>query len=156
MTRQVVEEWLSGATNPAYRFFTHIAVALSGEEPSQLNRVEVFRRIMFYNYVQVVMSGSRVSPTRAEFEESEPAFRMVIEQHRPTHIIACGKRLWDHMPFFDSDEGQWVTLGDAEKFYVGHYRTKNATPIAMCMTHPQSGFNGRKWYPRLQAFLTMQ
>jgi hypothetical protein len=157
MTRRVVEEWLAGNSNPAYRFFTHLAVALSGKEPFELDRREVFQRILFYNYVQAVMVGSRTSPTSREFAESEAAFRAVIERHKPTHIVVCGKRLWDHMPRFDPPgaDGEWVTLGDAEKFLLGRYRTQIASPLAMCMKHPQSGFNGRKWYPRLKAFVAI-
>jgi hypothetical protein len=157
MTAGVVEEWLSGISNPAYRFFTHLAVAISGEEPFGLSRREVFRRIMFYNYVLAVMPGSRAAPTGANFAESEAAFREVVEEHRPTHIVVCGKRLWDNMPSFDppNAEGQRATLGD-EEFCVGRYRTANAAPLAMCIRHPQSGFNGRKWHPRLQAFNALQ
>jgi hypothetical protein len=156
VTAGVVGEWLSGVSNPAYRFFTHLAVAISGEEPSAPRRAEVFRRIMFYNYVLAVISGSRVAPTSENFAKSESAFREVIELHRPTHIVVCGKRLWDNLPSFDPPDtkGQRVTLAD-EKFHVGHYRTANAAALAMCMRHPQSGFNGRKWYPRLQAFLEL-
>ena len=157
MTVPVVEEWLSGVSNPAYRFFTHLAVAISGEEPFRLDRRETFRRIMFYNYVKAVMPGSRAAPTGKNFVESEPAFREVVEKYRPTHIVVCGKRLWDNMPSFDppNAEGQRVRLGD-EEFLVGRYRTANATALAMCIRHPQSGFNGRKWYPRLQAFIALQ
>jgi hypothetical protein len=147
-----------GISNVAYRFFTHLAIALSGKEPSDLVRRKVFQRVMFYNYVQAVISGSRIAPTSKEFAESESAFRAVIEQFRPTHIVACGKRLWDNMPYFDEAEkkGKWVNLEDDQKFYVGHYRTNNASPLCMCMIHPQSGrFNGRSWYPRIQAFLQM-
>jgi hypothetical protein len=102
LTRHVIEEWIAGATNPAYRFFTHLAIALSGQEPWQLDRREVFRPIAFYNYVLRVLPGSRVAPTTSEFAESEPVFRAIVETLRPTHIVVCGKRLWrNHMPPFD-------------------------------------------------------
>lgn len=157
MTGVVIEEWLSGISNPAYRFYTHLAVALSGEEPWKLNRHDVFRRIMFYNYVQAVMRGSREAPTTQDFAEAETPFREVIEEHRPTHIIACGGRLWENMPPFDAPDakGKDIRLADKE-FLVGRYRTQNAAPLAMCIRHPQSGFNGREWYPCLQAFMELR
>lgn len=155
MTIPVVEEWLSGISNPAYRFFTHLAVALCGKEPWQIDRMETFRPVAFYNYVGKVMPQARVAPSREDFTRSEAAFREVIELLRPTHIAACGSRLWNAMPQFDPPDrdGYHLALGD-ENFHVGRYRTVSAAPIAMCIRHPQSGFNGRTWHPRLQAFLS--
>ena len=155
LTVPVVEEWLSGVSNPAYRFFTHLAVALSGQEPWQLNRRAVFRPIAFYNYVRRVMSASRIAPSRDDFTQSEAAFREVVEWLQPTHIAVCGNRLWEAMPVFDLPEpnGFHAKLADKE-FHLGRYRTRSAAPLALCIRHPQSGFNGRIWYPRLQAFLS--
>lgn len=156
MTIPVVEEWLSGVSNPAYRFFTHLAVALSSQEPWQLDRRAVFQPIAFYNYVKKVMSGSRVASTRDDFAQSEAAFREIAERLQPTHIAVCGNRLWQSLPAFDppSPDGFHATLGD-RSFHFGQYRTVSAAPLAMCVRHPQSGFNGRTWYPRLNTFLAM-
>jgi len=154
MTIPVVEEWLSGVSNPAYRFFTHLAVALSGEEPWRLDRRAVFRSIAFYNFVKAVMPASRIAPTRNDFVRSEAAFREVIERLRPTHIVVCGKRLWEAMPEFDppNSNGYYAPL-DGEEFHLGRYRTANSEPLVFCIRHPQSGFNGRIWYPKLRQFL---
>lgn len=156
MTGPVVEEWLSGVSNPPYRFFTHIAVALSGQNPWELDRRAVFQPIAFYNYVRRVMPAPRVAPNQDDFMRSEAAFREVIERLRPTHIAVCGRRLWDAMPKFDSSDpdGFRVMLGEME-FYLGRYKTESAAALALCMRHPQSGFNGRTWYPILQAFLSV-
>jgi hypothetical protein len=81
----------------------------------------------------------------------------VIEEYRPTHIIACGYRLWENMPPFDPPDtkGRNIRLADKE-FLVGHYRTAHAAPLAMGIRHAQSGFNGREWYPRLQSFFELR
>ena len=154
MTTPVVDEWLSGVSNPSYRFFTHLAVAVSGAEPNEKARAEIFRRIAFYNYVQKVLPGPRIAPSADDFVRSEPAFREVIAKLRPTHIVVCGDRLWRNMPYFDpqGSEGSKVLLADRE-FHIGQYMAGSASPFAMCIRHPQGGFNGREWYPRLQAFL---
>jgi hypothetical protein len=156
MTVPVVEDWLSGTSSPPYRFFTHLAVALSGQEPWQLDRKAVFEPIAFYNYVKKVMPRARVSPEKVDFEESEGAFREIVEQLKPTHIAVCGNRLWVNLPAFDSPDtnGASAVLGDKE-FEIGRYRTASAAPLAMCIRHPQSGFNGRDWHPRIQAFLAI-
>jgi hypothetical protein len=154
VTELVVEEWLSGVTNPSYRFFTHLSVALSGREPWQIDRRDVFGSVAFYNYVQRVLPEARISPSREDFVTTEPAFRAVIEMLRPTHVVACGGRLWENLPPFDppDSDGWGVTLADAE-FHIGRYHTANAAPLAMCIRHPQAGFNGRTWFPRLRAFV---
>jgi hypothetical protein len=156
MTIPVVEEWLSGISNPAYRFFTHLAVALSGKEPWEVDRRAAFASIAFYNYVKKVMPYARVAPSRDDFAQSEIAFREVVESIRPTHIAVCGSRLWEAMPPFDPPEsdGFRALLSDRE-FHLGRYRTASAAPLAMCIRHPQSGFNGRAWHPRLVAFLVI-
>ena len=71
VTVGVVEKWLSGVSGATYKFFTNLAVAISGEEPSRLKRkrTEVFRQIMFYNYLLAIMSGPRVKPTSENFAE---------------------------------------------------------------------------------------
>jgi len=156
MTVPVVEEWLSGVSNPAYRFFTHLAVALCGQEPWQLDRRTVFAPIAFYNYVKKVMPSARIAPHRDDFAQSEAAFREVVERLRPTHIAVCGNRLWEAMPPFDApdQDGYRAMLSDME-FHLGRYRTGHAAPVAMRIRHPQSGFNGRTWHPRLAAFLAI-
>jgi hypothetical protein len=156
MTVPVVEEWLSSISTPAYRFFTHLAVALSGTEPWQLDRRAVFAPIAFYNYVKKVMPYARVAPHADDFAQSEAAFREVVERLRPTHIVICGNRLRDAMPLFDppDTEGFRAVLYDKET-HLGRYRTARAAPLAMCIRHPQSGFNGRAWHPRLEAFLAI-
>ena len=153
MTIPVVEEWLSGVSNPAYRFFTHLAVALSGQEPWQIDRRAVFQHVAFYNYVGRVMPGSRVAPSQDDFVRSEAAFREVVELLQPTHIAVCGSRLWDAMPHFDppDPDGYHFMLGD-KKSHLGRYRTASAAPLAICIRHPQSGFNGRRSYRNCQTF----
>ena len=155
MTIPVVEEWLSGISCPSYRLFTHLAVALTGQDPQKLDRKAVFRRIAFYNYVGKVMPASRVAPTRDDFVQSERGFREVVERLKPTHIIVCGKRLWEAMPQFDPPDsnGYYAVFADME-FHVGRYRTTSAAPLAITIRHPQSGFNGLTWHPRVQAFLS--
>jgi hypothetical protein len=154
-TIRTVDDWILGVSKPSYRFFTNLAIAVTGDEPSRLNRRESFQQILFYNYVLAIMSGSRESPTKENYAESELAFREVVEKHRPTHIAVLGHKLWNNMPYFDPPgfrEGESVTLED-RRFNIGRWRTANAEPLAMWMQHPSSvGFNGRAWYPRLQAF----
>jgi len=145
VTVAVVERWLSGDTSATYKFFTNIAVALSGEEPWRLRnataRSAVFSRIMFYNYLLAIMSGPRAKPTRENFSESEQAFRNILELYRPNHIVVCGKRLWNQLPYFDPPDkkegGKQILAGSSFWLAAIERKMRWRLPCA-CSTLPAS------------------
>ena len=65
LTNPVIEMWLSGSQH--LKFFTHIAVALTGQEPNEIDRRAVFKNIAFYNFVTTVMPNARVKPSWSDF-----------------------------------------------------------------------------------------
>ena len=85
LTVGVVNEWLNGTQN--LRFFTGVAIALSGDEPGTLNRPQVFDNIAFYNYVQEVVDSSRKRPPATAYQAAEAPFREILIDLAPTHII---------------------------------------------------------------------
>jgi hypothetical protein len=158
LTIEVVDEWASGVSCAPYRFFTKLAIMLSGEEPWQLSRTTTFAPIAFYNYVTKCMPRARHRPTPEEFAASEPAFREVIEAIRPTHIVAIGYRLWENMPCFDPSNAEgFHAILDGDDFELGRFRTANASPLAMRVKHPScfGSFDGREWHPKVKAFLAL-
>ena len=154
-TQSIVQEWTDGYTDRSYAFFTKLAIALTGKEPHELDRTEAFSQVAFYNYVQRVLDGSRKSPEEEDFKASEPAFRAILQVLRPTHIIACGQRLWKRMPKFDRPSPNGIKLEfQTRTFDVGRYVVPGAEPVAMAINHPQSGFDGRSWHRGIQFFLS--
>ena len=58
--------------------YTKFANALAGKFLSFDERKRLWHSVLFYNYVQVPMSGARIPPTTQEFAQSETAFFEVL------------------------------------------------------------------------------
>jgi hypothetical protein len=63
-----------------------------------ISGVEFWQSVVFYNYVQVPMSGSRKSPTAEDFADGVVPFFEVLAAYQPDLVIVWGKRLWEHLP----------------------------------------------------------
>lgn len=145
LTEAVVREWLDGHT--PRRFLTNISQALIGRHYSEIDHEAVWQSVAFYNFVQTYAAkGPRRRPTNRMFEEAEVPFFEILATLAPTHVLACGKRLWDWLPmthFRDegADDRGWYELGDLR------------IPI-LYIHHPSSGFSAPRWAPIVREFLS--
>ncbi|MDE2362806.1 MAG: hypothetical protein KGM42_09010 [Hyphomicrobiales bacterium] len=152
LTNDVVSCYIAGAN---FRFFTTLSMVLTKEDRSQIDRYAIWSRIAFYNYVQwLVSEKARVTPSESMFNESQKAFFDVIDEIRPTHLIACGMRLWNHMPNFTSD-GAHITH-DGKQYLYGPYARNWGTLLALGINHPSSAFVQSRWRPVIKSFLSMR
>ncbi|MEJ8599044.1 uracil-DNA glycosylase [Riemerella anatipestifer] len=78
--------------------FTRFSNLLSRKKLDDLETVEVWQNLAFYNFVQFPMGGPREAPTTEEFIKSEPAFKEVLKKLQPHLIIFWGHRLWNNFP----------------------------------------------------------
>jgi len=94
------EGWMNTFTK-----FTNVML----ERQADTNEIiDFWESVVFYNFVQTSTSGSRESPTKVQFEESEDAFIQVLGKYKPDLIIVWGQRLWDRLDF-----GRW-----GEEFFI--------------------------------------
>jgi hypothetical protein len=151
-TRSVVRQYVSGAENRA--FLTNIAQAITGKPHWEIDRLEFWNSVAFYNYVQeTVIEGRR--PTVKMFRDSEAAFFEVIDLLRPSHVLALGTRLWECMPPLQNEKLNFECGGQRHQY--GEYRRAAECILAMHIVHPSSGgFSSREWYPVIQKFLEMK
>lgn len=131
LTRACVCEHANREWN--HRFFTMLTQIVSGKDHWELDRAQFWGGISFYNYVQRSVGESwGVAPDGDAYSRDERAFRTVVSQLRPTHVLVCSWRLWDQLPgrLFDRE-----IMPIADRFKV---REMTTTPsvLAMGIPHP--------------------
>ena len=103
-----VDTWMTTFTR-----FTNIFL---GEQVSNEKLLEFWENVVFYNYVQKAIIGSRTSPDGQDFEDSEKAFFEILEEYKPDLIIVWGARLEERLPQKNK------TLSDFEIFNEGGHK----------------------------------
>lgn len=155
ITNQIITDLLDVTSeHEGYKnTYTKFANALAGKSLSFIERKKLWHSVLFYNYVQVPISGARISPTEEEFAESEAAFFEVLDTYRPDRIIAWGKRLYNNLP------RQGYQLPDLEllngdSFETWAYETKNGhVAQVLPIIHPSAAFVPNYWYEVIHAFI---
>ncbi len=163
LTKAVVQDYIEGGVYP---FFTKVFHTVLGPDtPAQ--RSLFFDSIAFYNYVQrSVGDASDIPPTKEMWEEAAAPFRATLECLRPTHIVACGMRLWDNMPY---DEDLWASPPEAlidclgsektpttwpPKSLLGRYRHSEGEGVVLAIHHPSwKRYQPSAWHPVVKRFL---
>ncbi|QIF01487.1 hypothetical protein [Roseimicrobium sp. ORNL1] len=84
------------------RFYTRIARIFDHDPRSLESRKRFWNAVLYYNYLQVVLSRPRQQPPAAAWLEAQSAFRETLEEHRPDVVIAFSNRMWSYLPK-DSD-----------------------------------------------------
>jgi hypothetical protein len=100
--------------------------------------------VVFYNYVQVAMSGARVAPRPEDFRKSETAFFEVLELYTPDIVIAWGQRLYNNLPQggkqlpdLTIDSGRFA--GNATELWS--YQVAGKSIAVMPITHPSAAYS---------------
>lgn len=128
--------------------YTKFARALDGTDMSRTEQEKVWQRVIFYNYVQFPIAGTRMSPTVEEFRNSEEAFFEILEKYRPEAVIVWGKRLYNNLP---KGGEQGPDVKDVETWV---YSLNDGTKVHLLpITHPSAGFSPEEWHEVIVDFL---
>ena len=126
-----------------YTKFAKSLVGCIGNLDSE-TKDKAWHHVVFYNYVQVAMSGARVSPRSEDFRKSETAFFEVLELYTPDIVIAWGQRLYNNLPQggkqlpdLTIDSGRFA--GNATELW-SYQVDGNSIPV-MPITHPSTGYS---------------
>ena len=151
-----------------YPFFKKIMrTVLEPDTPADTSeqRTRFFKSVAFYNYVQrSVGNAPDIPPTKEMWDEAAAPFHTTLESLRPTHILACGMRLWDNMP---EPEGVWTRPPELIHWFdsvdfprnsrspkrrsLGCYRHSEGQSIVLAIHHPSRA--SRDWHPVVKRFL---
>jgi len=133
--------------------YTKFIRALSGKEISREASEEWWEHILFYNYVQVPMTGPRTAPSEQEFRDSDDAFFKILETYVPDKVIAWGQRLYGELPD-RGHRGKDIIAPDGQQIETWVYLLKNGHSVEVLgICHPSAGFAWDYWHEVIASFL---
>lgn len=157
-----------------YPFFTKIMrTVLEPDTPADTSgqRTRFFKSLAFCNYVQRSVGDTPdTPPTKKMWDEAAAPFLTTLESLRPTHILACGMRLWDNMPepegvwtrppelihWFDTVNfpTPWPPNSRPPKSLLGCYRHSEGQSVVLAIHHPSwKRYQPSAWHPVVKRFL---
>lgn len=127
--------------------------SLVGHETNHEETIRIWNSVLFYNYLQVLLSGPREAGTDQQYKDSAGAFFQVLEQYRPDVIIVWGKRLWTKLPWEGWTECRQLRF-DGYSVDNGTYTLSNGHKVrCFCVYHPSVGYSWDWWYGVINRFL---
>lgn len=120
--------------------------SLVGHETDYNESLRIWNSVLFYNYLQVLLSGPREAGTDRQYADSADAFYEVLNRYRPEIIIVWGKRVWQHLPWTGWSEGDaWCV--DGYEVDNGWYTLRDDSKVrVVCVYHPSVGYSWDYWY----------
>lgn len=147
LTFQVVVRQLTGEHTAS--FWTNIAGAFLGREPSLDDKRRFWHDVAFYNYIQDPLPGPRKPPYAAMWKHGEQAFTEVLDLLAPQVVIVLGYRLWKHMPVHKGKRTREVQ-GAPQTETRRYPLSDGSSCLAYAIRHPSAGFNRDDWYPHIR------
>lgn len=83
------------------RFYTRIARMFEFNPRSFAHRKEFWDSVVYYNFLQIVLTKPRQNPPSDSWTEARGAFLETIEEFKPEIILSFSKRMWPHLPKLD-------------------------------------------------------
>lgn len=80
------------------RFYTRISRIFGYEAQSYERRQEFWNSVIYYNFLQVVLTKSREHPPTESWTDAKPAFLETIDEYRPEFVVSFSKRMWGYLP----------------------------------------------------------
>ena len=140
------------------RTFSNFERTIFGRVPDQKEREQLWDSVIFYNYLQYAQSGPTrpLEQTKEALEDSELAFKEVLETYMPDYIIAWGMRLYDIAPDWGG-EPSVLEIVDNGEANVWTYTIKDKRIPALFIYHPcYGGYSWSAWYPFIKKFLGLE
>ncbi|MCL2224296.1 MAG: hypothetical protein FWB96_04925 [Defluviitaleaceae bacterium] len=116
------------------RFFTGIIWTLFGDSE---NLEDKFGKVAFYNYVQELMSATRVRPSRADYEAAQKPLIEVLEKLSPDFMVTFGKEMTWHFPEI-SEHPDWKLdiAGERHEVWKNVFVVGNRVIPVYSLPHP--------------------
>ena len=135
------------------RTFVKFERSLVGKMTDWALRQKIWDSVMFYNYLQVAMSGPRKAGTSAQYKQAANVFFEVIDKYEPECIIVWGKRLWNNMPNERWQDGDDIVV-DGNHIATGYYLLSNGKRAkVVAVYHPSGGYSWDYWHKVIKRLL---
>lgn len=154
LTQMVMEWYLDQRIprEPWMNTFLKFERSLVGHETTPEESKEIWNSVMFYNYLQVLLSGPREEGTPKQYKDSEGSFWLMVYSNSPDVIIVWGKRLWKYLPWDLWTECDPVVV-DGYEVDNGYYTLCGGKKVrVVCVYHPSVGYSWDFWHKVISRF----
>lgn len=156
-TRNVVREYLDPESEYEEWMNTYLKFerSLVNRYTTKKESETIWQSLLFYNYLQVLMDGPRISGTSQQYKDSARAFFEVLDRYNPELIIVWGARLWENLP--------WERWTEGDSLIIDNYEVDNGTyslpnlceATVVKVYHPSGGYSWSWWHKVVKYFLEM-
>lgn len=149
---ELIEDFLNPQSEflPYKRTFIKFERAMAGRELSKEESKEFWEHVMFYNYVQEPLQGTRMSPTAEQYMKSRDALFTLLNVMNPDYFITWGIRLYNNLPQEGVQGSDIEEAGDSYETWIYEVETKKI-PF-MPIYHPSTGFDWLYWHNLIVEF----
>lgn len=129
--------------------------SLVGRVTTHEDSKEIWESLLFYNYLQVLLSGPREYGTAQQYRDSIEAFFEVLNKYKPDVLIVWGKRLWQKLPWGNWTEESPLCI-DGYDVDNGIYTLPDGHQVrTLCVYHPSAGYSWDYWFKVINIFVSL-
>ena len=148
-TRDVLDSYLNSEERCSWkRTFLKFERALSNAD-TNINSKSIWNHLMFYNYLQRPLRGTRMAGDSEDYKEAETPFFAILEQYQPDCIIVWGRRLFDNLPSVNGVEGKYMPRINIISW---SYKIGDKMIKVLPIYHPSVGFSWDYWHKIIVVF----
>lgn len=145
-TREVLDCYLKSEERCSWkRTFLKFERALSNVD-TNIDSKSIWSHLMFYNYLQCALHGSRMAGEKY-YEEAKEPFFAILEKYKPDYIIVWGRRLFAKLP---NEKGEYMSCNDMN---LWTYNIEGKMIKVLPIYHPSVGFSWDYWHKVIVVFI---
>jgi len=118
---------------------------------------KIWDEISFANAIQIGFPDAKSQPGVQEIKTIAPAFKLLLNDLKPTKVMVLSKRMWNH--WVPEDNGKFVChiSENGKKSTIWEYYYDGGKCLAMGIKHPSWMFGNShvSWKPMVDQFLAM-
>lgn len=150
-TRDVLDCYLNSEERYSWmRTFVKFERALSNTVTKFEDSKNIWNHLMFYNYLQRPLRGTRMAGDSEDYEEAKTPFFAILKLYQPDYIIVWGRRLFDNLPSENGEEGKYMSGIDMNSW---SYKIEDKMIKVLPIYHPSVGFSWDYWHKVIVVFL---
>ena len=149
-TRDVLDSYLNSEERCSWkRTFLKFERALSNAD-TNINSKSIWNHLMFYNYLQCPLRGTRMAGGSKDYENAATTFYAILKMFKPDCVIVWGRRLFANLPYKHGEEGEYMPSIDS---CIWNYQIYGHTIKVLPIYHPSVGFSWDYWHEVIVDFL---
>jgi len=132
--------------------YTKFIRAIKGDYIRRGGSSDTWDLLLFYNYIQEPLNGTRIPPTAQQLNDAIKPFEEMVKEFKPDIILPWGKTLYNAIPKdFPSITGKEGEPIDGNETW--QYELDGKIIRMLKMTHPSAGYSWKYWHEIINKLL---